>query len=1064
MFTLPCFLTKRLSWWLVVVVACAGSPPLFAQSNSAQMRAAFEKGEALRTQGKSAEAIPHLETALRLAPSVLGNDSLDTATINLSLANAYRDMGRYANAEPLYQRSLQIREAKLGAEHVEVAQVVNSLANLHLYQGQYRQAQTLYQRSLRIKEATLGANDPDVARTMSNLALAHDKLGQFADAERLYDRSLRIKESQPTRDEVSIAATQFSLAGLYHVTGRYAQAEDFYNRSLKTREAKLGAQHQDVALTLNALAELCESQGRELQAEAYYQRSLPIQEARLGKDHPEVANTLYGLASVSMKLGQFTKAEPLFIRSQQIREVKLGPDHPLVAVSLDTLANLYRITDRNAQAEPLFQRSLKIRETRFGANHPSVAASLTNMGLLYIGMNQLPRAEPLMQRGLKIFEANYGQDHPAVAKNLHYLGLLYWSLGQNDRAETMYQRALKISEAQLGRDHPDVARTVHNLGMVYAAQARWTEAASTFDRSRRLVRQQVAQVLPALSEVEQLSFLKNMDSSRWHQVLSLGVTRRSDPTIVAQSAAWLLNGKAIAQQVLVERALQTRDRKDATTARLSQQLADVRRQLASAMLATDKPDQAASRRRQAEQFKVQEQSLAKQLAQAAGRSPRSGAWVELNEIRSALPSDTVLIDILRVEMNAFQGGQSNPGPRYVAWLIPAAGQGDVEVVDLGDAASMEAAVQAVRTRLQAAEQTIRNDGEPDAEKLLRPALEALAARVLKPIEGTLRKQERWIISPDGALWLVPWEALAWDDGYVIEKHRLSYVVSGRDLLPPPPLTTRTNMPLIMANPDFDLDATQSQAETRRILTDAQLQSLMRSPTRSLQLGPVQRLPGTATEAEAVRPNLERFAKAAPLVYTGRHALEGVFKVFARPRVAILSTHGFFQDDQATASRPGAIVDDTPSARLTGGTSLENPLLRCGLLLAGVNRRTTASDPNQDDGVLTGLEIVSADLRGTELVVLSACETGLGQVRNGEGVAGLRQAFHLAGAQSVVATLWQISDNETARLMNDFFTNLADGQPKADALRNAQLARIQARREKSGAAHPLFWAAFTLTGP
>lgn len=255
----------------------------------------------------------------------------------------------------------------------------------------------------------------------------------------------------------------------------------------------------------------------------------------------------------------------------------------------------------------------------------------------------------------------------------------------------------------------------------------------------------------------------------------------------------------------------------------------------------------------------------------------------------------------------------------------------------------------------------------------------------------------------------------------------------------------------MANPNYDLAPAQAQSSLRAIYRGRSLPQIpqTRGIGKLSDLPHVAPLPGTADEAEAIKDSLARYVGQEPIVYQDQYALESMFRRLRQPTALVLSTHGFFLEDEH---------DHSGSA----GQSQNNPLLRCGLLLAGCNVRDRAKEAGED-GILTGLEIVGTDLRGSDLVVLSACETGLGQVRNGEGVAGLRQAFQLAGANAVVSTLWLIPDKESALLMKAFFDNLAKGQAKAEALGNAQRAMLRFRRGRDGAAHPLYWAAYTVTG-
>jgi CHAT domain-containing protein/Tfp pilus assembly protein PilF len=958
------------------------------------------------------------------------------------------------NAEGVaeWQKKLDLERAVWGQGHPNLVPSLQVLARLQEFTADFPRARQALREVLDIQTKRLG-----------------EKHWQVGDARRaLADLDFRARLRPADRALLRRATALGQRVVQLWRARRSREALPLAQRAAATLKRVLGEEHPDYAQSLFNLAAQYQALAEYARAEPLYRRCLQIREARLGQDHPAVANSLGNLADLYWAQGQYARAEPLLRRSLRIREAGLGKDHPDVANSLNNLANLYWSQGQYEKAEPLYRRSLAICEARLGQDHPEVATCLNNLGALYREQGRYARAEPLLQRSLRIKEARLGKDHPAVALSLANLAGLYQAQGRHAEAESLFIRSLQINEARLGKDHPDVSNTLDSLATLYASLGRWEEAARTFDRARRGQRRHLHRVLPALSPQEQLTFLHTQVTGHFHRALSLALRRRADAGLAAQSGAWLLNGKALTQQALAEPLLLARAGDRPRLNSLYRELLDVRRQLANLTLAIPNAGQEQQRRQQLDDLARQERRLARELGQKSGEQLADPGWVELAAVRQALPPDAVLIDLARFPVfdSRARGKEWRwQAARYAAWVIPPKGKGEVRLLDLGEAASMEAAVKEVRQLLAAAPQALSRQNEAAAEQQLRRALDVLARRLLHPLARHAGQARHWVISPDAALWLVPWCALPLADGsYAVEKHRISYVISGRDLVRPPDPVPGQGA-LVLADPDFDL-------RPARATKDSDLAPVLRGMLPGAQLPRFARLPGTAQEARAIAPLLARYAGQQPAVRTDKEAREGAFKAQRRPKVVVLSTHGYFLEDQDQAVVPILPGLESRGLKLTAlerprpkGDKiqvLENPLLRCGLALAGANQRDRVPE-GAEDGILTGLEIVGCDLRGCELVVLSACDTGLGKVNVGEGVAGLRQAFQLAGAQSVVATLWQIPDRETTALMTAFFTHLAAKTGQAEALRLAQLDLIQRRRARGKAAHPFYWAAFTLTG-
>lgn len=988
--------------------------------------------------------------------------------------------GSYREAKPLAEEEVKIRLQALGENHADTAGALNNLGSLLHAMGDHAAARPYLEQALAIRKRVLGENHPDTAASLNNLGGLLNTMEDYAAARPYLEQALAIRKSVLGENHPDTAASLNDLGGLFSSMGDERAARTYYEQALAIRRKALGDNHADTANSLNLLGDLLRTNGDFAAARPYLEQALAVREKILGENHPDTATSLNSLGTLLQSIGDHEKARACYERALAIRKTVLGESDPRTMIPLNNIAALLRSTGEFSTSRKYFEQALATTRQTFGENHFKTALALNNLGSFFEIVGDYATARTYFQQALAINKKMLGENHPSTALVLGNLGLVLRELGDYAVARPDCEQALAIYQKVYGENHPLTVPWLTNVGDLDARVGDWQAASQRYESARRIARRHVARVLSGLSEREQLIFVTETDQGEFHKCLSLGYWQLEDPDIASRSAGWLLNGKGMAQESLAERARMARDNKDPKLADTAKELRSVRTRLAKFSLSLPSSKDKEAYQQQLAQLNQEEQDLSRQLASAAGETYRDDPWVTLAEVRKALAADSVLVDIARFGVYDFatQGPRKWQPAHYVAWIIRPLGQGRVHLVDLGPADAIDLQIQSLRKKLesvQGKESALTKEGEPQATAEFREAFQAVSEQIWRPLAPYVGHTKRLILSPDGALWLVPWAAIPvqpLETGkFLVERMAINYVISGRDVVKAAGKTVlETRKPVLFADPNFDLSpeevATASKAVLRAAYQEDQGQ---RATSEKSFLPRVGRLPGTATEAEAVKPNVEKVTGQPAILYRDMYALESVAKALNRPKFAIFSTHGYFLPDQL--ARPddkdaqlALAGQNTRGVPLTKeGKPFENPLLRCGLLFAGCNPRNEGQAGSGDDGVLTGMEIVGIDFRGTELVVLSACETGLGTVNNGEGVAGLRQAFQLAGAEAVVATLWQIPDADSARLMNDFFANLAAGQSKGEALRNAQLKRIESRRSKFGAAHPFFWAAYTLTG-
>ena len=801
-----------------------------------------------------------------------------------------------------------------------------------------------------------------------------------------------------------------NLAHLYHSQGRYGEAEPLYRETSQLRRQVLGDKHPNTLGSMNNLAGLYRSQGRFGKAEPIYRKTLQLSRQVLGDNHPSTLISMHNLALLYEKQGRHGDAEPLFRETLHLSRQVLGDKHPDTLTSMHSLAYLYASQGRYGEAEPLYRETLQLKREVLGDKHPNTLASMNNLAGLYEKQGRYGDAEPLFRETLLLYTQVLGDNHPDTLTIMNNLAYLYASQGRYRDAEPLYRETLLLYSQVLGDNHPltlqtqlNSTRSLINLGKIPEAlrQLRQMEPALLTWLGAELYSTESAGVRAGLVASQ---------STYQHVALSLALQAAGEPDALQLAASAILRFKGLIAEEEAYLARIARRGQDPRAQDLAREIAALRATLAKAFHGGGVDVDALKR-----DLDAKELALGKVSRDYAQRLQVRNA--NLADLQLTLDPDEALLELRQYEQVDFKTGTIGE-ERYAGILVTG---NSITIKDLG-------AITMPETFDDAAAQELH-------ERLLAPfAVPLLAVKTL-------------YLAPDGPLHLLPFATLRGADGiYLIEALDLRLVQTGRDLLRPAPDRKAKGL-LALGGIDFDQVATD--IATIEPAAGPELQSAflapldgdaLRSLTETSFRDGFNALPASRSEVEGIRNLYQLHRRDEPLeIWQDQSASETRLKSLSRPpRVLHLATHGFYRQP----ARPS-----------------DRPMLLSGVTLSGANQALADAG---EDGILYAIEAQSLNLEGTELVVLSACDTAKGQPAYGEGVYGLVRALRTAGAAHVLVTLSPVPDAGASTFMQAFYRHmLQEDITPAQALRATKLDYINSPDQKQR--NPTAWGPYQLIG-
>ena len=1044
----------------------------FAGENSEKYASAVENiAVAYYFMGDYRNALVYYEKVVGIQKTALGEDHPDYAESLNNVAVLYSKCGDYQNSLKYQMLAMEIDKKINGEESSDYALSLNNLGDLYYKMNDIPKAMEYHTRALEIQKEVVGENHPDYARSLNNIGTLYSSIGEYKNALKYYFQAKDIKEKIIGTEHPDYATSLNNIGNVYKEMGDYQNALRYLVKGLEIRKKTLGEEHPSYAVSLINIGSMYSNMGDHSNALKYYIEAMNILKNTVGESSPNYATSMDNIGSTYTDIGDFHNALLYLNQAMEIRKATVGEESLDYANSINNLGSLYDNMGDYAKALVYYQQALELQLRLRGEEHLNYIISLNNVGHIYSEIGDYENALKYNMQSAELRKKLLGEDHPLYAFSLNNLGTIYNELGDYETALVYYERALKLMDNSID-NNIYVATFLNNVSVVYLKMGDYQKALEASTKSveinKKILGEEHLDYAKSLNHISNAQYrLKNFSAAINSDRLATNSRKRNlisnfsfmtaheresywdanneyfsssirmacnvlADTVVAKTAydnELIIKGLLLASEISLTNTIM--ESGDSALISEYETMKTMHLQLNKEL---EKP--IAERVYNCDSLENEIQKMERRIMEKSKEFGDVTHFIKIDwkEVQNSLKPNDVAIE--------FSNFIENDTTKFVALVLTKNMEAPV-CVPLFNNYEMQ--------KLQRGITPAKNETSTDDEN--RGATTVAAKRqgiyeskglydmLWKPLEKYFPENPRIYFAPSGMLHQIAVEYAPTGNGKTISDKYEIYRVSSTRFLAMDYMPKPFKNSVLYGGIYYDSDTTTMKQESDRYSTrSATSYTSFADFNRNEERGSLNYLPGTKTEVEDIVGKLKK-KRIKSQLYEGSQANEESFKALSGSDISVLhiATHGFFLP-----------TDE----KLSGDQSL----IQSGLLLSGANYawQNQPVPEGIEDGVLTAKEISFMDLRKTDLVVLSACQTALGEI-TGEGVFGLQRGFKKAGARTIIMSLWPVDDNATLLMMTEFYTNLAKGMSKREAFIAAQ----KKVKTSAGFENPRFWAAFIM---